>query len=200
MTDVLLLNADYTPLRVVDWQKAVGLVLDKKVQVVAAYAGQIIRSTQLNLPWPAVVVQRRYTRSRGVAPYSRINVIARDGAVCQYCGARPRSRNGRTQWEELTVDHVVPRAQSVAGEVVLPWSGLRVPVTSWENTVTACAKCNRLKGARTPEQAGLTLRALPRRPDEHQLMRLAFTRSASLPPEWRSWIPDDLAATAAMAS
>ena len=81
MTDVLLLNADYTPLRVVDWQKAVGLVLDKKVQVVAAYAGQIIRSTQLNLPWPAVVVQQRYTRSRGVAPQvEHLGTLSRVGS------------------------------------------------------------------------------------------------------------------------
>lgn len=188
MTDVLLLNADYTPLRVLGWQKAVSMLLDKKVQLVAEYTGRCIRSPRLNLPWPAVVVQHTYTRYRSATPFNRVNVFSRDGGSCRYCGATPRSRIGRVRFEELTLDHVVPRAQAQDGLVVLPWSGRKVPVTSWENVVTACVACNRQKGARTPEQAGMRLLSLPVRPEGGASMRLVFSRGLGVPGEWNPFL------------
>jgi hypothetical protein len=50
----------------------------------------------------------------------------------------------------LNLDHVVPRALG----------GL----TTWENVVCACIECNRRKGGRCPEEAGMRLRRKPRRP------------------------------------
>lgn len=75
--------------------------------------------------------------------FSRRNVFKRDRFTCQYCGCQPGS-------EELTIDHVVPRAQ--AG------------VSRWENCVLACVACNKRKADRTPEQASMALRKNPRRP------------------------------------
>ena len=191
MTDVLLLNADYSPLRVLAWEKAVSLVLDDKVVEVVRYADRFIRSQTMTLPWPAVVALRRYARHRDQVSFNRIHVIARDGATCQYCGVKPRSHTGRLKLEELTIDHVVPRAQSVRGKVVLPWTGRKVPVTSWENVVTACTPCNRTKGPRTPAQADMKLQAIPRRPTSREAILATFAR-ARIPDEWRDFLPEDV--------
>ncbi|MCB9795621.1 MAG: HNH endonuclease [Alphaproteobacteria bacterium] len=189
MTDTLLLNADFTPLKVLSWQRAITLMMDEKVGLVVQYADRQVRSARLELPWPAVVALNRYTPFRPRLSYGRMQVIARDRASCQYCGEQPRSRTGRLALDALTVDHVVPRVQAVGGEVVLPWSGMRVPVSCWENVVTACAGCNRVKGGRTPEQAGMRLRSIPRRPSPSDALRLLFAR-VSIPEEWRDFIPE----------
>lgn len=189
MTDVLLLNADYTPLRVLGWQRAVSMLLDERVQLVVEYAGRTIRSARMTLPWPAVVVQRVYTRFRGGVPFNRVNVFCRDGGRCGYCGAAPRSRQGRVRFEALTIDHVVPRCQAREGQVQVPGSARRVPVTSWENVVTACVDCNRTKGARTPEEAGMRLLTTPARPDGGGSTRMIFSRGAAVPGEWSPFLP-----------
>jgi 5-methylcytosine-specific restriction endonuclease McrA len=75
--------------------------------------------------------------------FSRRNVFKRDHNTCQYCGVQPGS-------EELTIDHVVPRAQG--------------GVSSWTNCVLACMACNKHKADRTPEQAKMRLRKPPVRP------------------------------------
>ncbi len=56
--------------------------------------------------------------------FSRRNVFKRDKMCCQYCGKQPGN-------EELTIDHVVPRAQG----------GL----STWTNCVLACIDCNSKK-------------------------------------------------------
>ena len=75
--------------------------------------------------------------------FSRRNIFKRDRYVCQYCGGQPGS-------EELTIDHVVPRAQG--GE------------SRWDNCVLSCVDCNHRKADRTPAQAGMRLRKQPVRP------------------------------------
>ena len=67
-------------------------------------------------------------------------VLARDAYLCQYCGRGSRA---------LTVDHVMPRSRG--GD------------TSWENVVAACVPCNRRKGARLPQEAGMRLMHRPLR-------------------------------------
>lgn len=76
--------------------------------------------------------------------FSRFNIYARDGNTCQYCGVR-FSR------AELNLDHVVPRSRGGA--------------SSWENVVCSCHACNRRKGGRTPDEAGMRLIRRPRRPE-----------------------------------
>ena len=64
--------------------------------------------------------------------------------------------------EELTLDHVVPRAQG--GE------------SRWDNCVLACVECNHAKADRTPQQAGLRLRHKPVRPKWNPLFALRDVR------------------------
>lgn len=188
MLDVLLLNADYSPVRVIHWQRAVCMLLDEKVVQVADYDGREIRAASLTLPWPAVITLRRYAKHRGRLRFNRNNLLARDSWTCQYCGYAPRNASGQPVRSELTMDHVVPRALSVGGMVTLPWSGLQVPVSSWENLSTACRPCNERKAARLPEQAQMTLRTLPRRPSNYEGVQMLFTRR-DVPQEWKDFLP-----------
>ena len=103
-----------------------------------------IQAVRFKLRVPEVVALREYDRLPVAhVTFSRRNIFKRDHYACQYCGAQPGS-------EELTIDHVVPRAQG--------------GVSSWENCVLACMACNKRKADRTPEQAKMRIRKKPVRP------------------------------------
>ena len=104
-----------------------------------------IRAVTFRLRVPEVVTLVSYDRYReSTVTFSRRNLFKRDHSTCQYCGGRPGS-------SELTIDHVLPRAQG--------------GVSSWENCALACVSCNSRKANRTPDQAGMRLRKKPVRPD-----------------------------------
>ncbi|HCF59958.1 MAG TPA: HNH endonuclease [Myxococcales bacterium] len=113
---------------------------------------------------PRVIVLVAYEKlPRTHVRLSRLNIYARDGNTCQYCGRRlPRT--------ELNLDHVVPRSQGGS--------------TSWENVVCSCVPCNLRKGGRTPLQAGMRLRKAPVRPRWTPLLRVQPGRST-----YREWLP-----------
>ena len=145
LTDVLLLNQSFEPLRLVSVRKAIVLLLQEKAELVEAAEARL-RAQHQAFATPLVIRLVRYVpvgRRRRPIPCSRRGVLIRDRDTCQYCGAQP----GR---KHLTLDHVVPRS--------------RGGVTSWENCVAACAACNHRKGGRTPEEAGMALHAAPRSP------------------------------------
>jgi 5-methylcytosine-specific restriction endonuclease McrA len=105
-------------------------------------------------------------RTAEYVPFSRANIYARDNHSCQYCGD-PFPTN------ELTFDHVVPVAHGGRKD--------------WENIVTCCITCNRKKGGRTPDQAGMRLIRHPRRPDRAPAIRITFgLRNA--PESWRDYV------------
>ena len=96
-------------------------------------------------------------------------------------------RDGRPDYATLTMDHVVPKAQATDGYVRLPWTGKRVPTTSWENLVTACHACNGKKGSRTPSQANMQLATIPRKPSPIDGVRLTLAR-LPVPDEWLEYV------------
>lgn len=163
--DTLLLNQGYQPLKVIPWRRALCMTFLGKVEVVSDHLWEVATVSRA-YPVPAVV--RLLKHVRGVPThvrFSRENVYLRDQHLCQYCGRRFRPR-------ELTLDHVVPRAH-----------GGR---TTWRNVVAACVPCNRRKGGRTPEQAGLVLRNYPRRPRWFSPAQHLGLRE--VPEAWRAWI------------
>jgi 5-methylcytosine-specific restriction endonuclease McrA len=113
-------------------------------ELVPAADEPFIQAVRLRLRVPEVVALTQYDRVPvNAVTFSRRNIYKRDRYTCQYCGAQPGS-------EELTLDHVVPRAQG--------------GVSTWENCVLACVGCNKRKADRTPEQAAMPLRKRPVRP------------------------------------
>jgi len=80
--------------------------------VVVSPSGRFLRTPGRPYPIPSVVrLFRMVRRPPGRLALSRKNVFRRDRYTCQYCGARgveltldhvtPRSRGGRTTWENL---------------------------------------------------------------------------------------------------
>jgi len=165
MSSVLVLNATYEPLNVVSVRRAIVLLLKEKAEIVEA-AEAVIRSEHLSLPVPLVIRLVTYIRvpRRFGLPVSRRTVLARDRYTCQYCGSQP----GKAQ---LTVDHVIPRSRG--GKTV------------WENVVIACAACNRRKGDRTPEEAGMRLLSKPTRP---RYVALVLLEGAAHNAAWEKYL------------
>jgi len=186
----LLLNADYQPLKVITWKRAVELIFDERADLVEQYVDRFIRSVSSSQPWPAVVRLREFVSSRARIRFNRQNVLARDGYKCAYCGVAPKTQAGKPRLEDLTLDHVIPRAQSKNGTVRRA-DGKVISVTCWENVVSCCGGiggCNEKKGNRTPEQAGMKLLWQPRAPSRLDVLRMHLRR-VDVPREWREYLP-----------
>lgn len=162
----LVLNQGYQPHTITTWQRALVMTFVDKVEVLAHYSFEV-HTVSSSFQVPAVVrlLQHHRPRPQGVR-FSRQNVYLRDGHRCQYCG---RKGHG----SELTLDHVVPRV--MGGD------------TTWGNVVACCPECNRRKGGRTPEQAGMSLRSRPQRPRWNP-MGLPSRLPERVPEPWRGWI------------
>lgn len=168
MEMTLVLNASYEPLKVVDWQRAMVLWCQQKVEVLEEH-DRVVRAVSFSFKLPSVVRLLHFVklRKRPVVQFTRANIYARDNYTCQYC-------DEAFEPEELTFDHVVPVAQG----------GTR----GWENIVTSCEPCNRRKGARTPKEAGLTLRRQPRRPLVLPSTTMRVAVGYRTPASWRSYL------------
>ena len=59
--------------------------------------------------------------------------------------------------------------------------------TRWDNLVTACQDCNIRKGARTPAQAGMKLRAKPVQPSWIPAVTITVS-TKSIPDAWRDYL------------
>ncbi len=162
----LVLNADfrplsYYPLSLWPWQDVIKAVFLDRVDVVSTY-DQVVHSPNFAMQLPSVVSLKQYVAQDRPPAFTRFNLFLRDRFVCQYC------RSG----VDLTFDHVVPRSR-----------GGR---TTWENIVTACARCNLTKGGRTPAEAHMQPFHKPRRPTSFELQ----DRGRRFPPHHlhESWL------------
>jgi 5-methylcytosine-specific restriction endonuclease McrA len=195
---VLVLNRSYLPVHVTSVRRAFSLVYQGIARVVDGeyrtfdfeqwsrlrvvngherrHNGYDLETPQNGAEWigtsrgrlaaPRVIVLSVFDRvPRRHVRFSRSNVMTRDGFTCQYCGERPPR-------SQLNLDHVVPRAH-----------GGR---STWENVVASCLECNRRKGGRTPEQAGLRLLRAPARPRWTPLATLPLAHVRH--DEWRPFL------------
>lgn len=164
-TSTLILNASYEPLGTVGWETAVSMLYGGKAVVVEEY-DEVVRSAYLTMRIPAVIRLNGYvTKPVKALKFSRVNVYARDGFRCQYCGVKCKT-------SELTYDHVIPRS--------------RGGTTVWDNIVSCCYGCNSKKGGRTPEQARMKLLKKPTRPRAVPKVEFEFT-GKPIPEQWRDY-------------
>lgn len=168
MTHTLLLNATYEAICPVTWQRAITLLTQGKVEVVAEYEDREVRSVKFAIKIPSVVRLLRYAhiKRREHVPFTRANIYARDHYTCQYCDEQFRS-------EDLTFDHVIPASQG--------------GTKCWENIVTACVDCNRRKDNRTPEEADMPLKRHPHRPTSLAVLTVTL-KLRKAPDNWRSFL------------
>ena len=142
MEQTLLLNASYEPLKIVHWQKAMTLWCQGKVEVISSTTGKSApsRSASSCPPSSACCATSKSSGRFDYVPFSRANIYARDDTRASTAARRSRRA-------ELTFDHVVPVAQGGRKD--------------WENIVTCCVSCNRRKGGRTPDEAGMRMMRPP---------------------------------------
>ncbi len=179
-SSVLVLNRSYLPIHTTSVRRAFSLIyqgiaravneqyetfdFESWQQLAVARHADSIGTARGRIRVPRVIVLMAFDRiPRRHVRFSRINIFARDGFICQYCGLRPAR-------SELNLDHVVPRS--------------RGGKTTWENVVCSCLDCNRRKGGRTPEQARLRLRRRPTRPRWTPFMNLMISNVRH-----KEWLP-----------
>lgn len=139
---VAVLSKDYEPLTYCDVERAIVLLYLNKAESIKD-SNQFLRSVTSIFRVPAVIRLLYKTAKRFIPTikYSRRSIHQRDNYTCQYCG----------HTKDLSIDHIMPVS--------------RGGKSTWENTVTACQKCNSKKGSRTPEEAGMPLARKAVRPN-----------------------------------
>lgn len=167
-TEHLILRLDVTgrPLRWIPWQHAV--VLHAR-EMIAWAAGETaftvfgglnrMSGQRSSVTVNSIIAVRgvlRHTAAEHLAPpLSNRELFLRDAHMCLYCGKSfPESL--------LTRDHLRPLS--------------RGGKDAWKNVVTACRSCNHAKGARTPEEAGMCLLAVPYVPNRAEYLVLSNRR------------------------
>lgn len=193
-THVLVLNKMWMAVRVVDARRAFSLLCRDLAEVIRVDDGSYtaydfdswadvsaarhsfdrldhdeydwVRTVHMHIAVPKVIRLLGYDRlPKQQVKLNRRNIFARDRNICQYCGERFPS-------SELSLDHVHPRSQG--------------GVSTWQNLVCACTRCNARKGGRTPKQANMKLIRKPEQPTRNPVisLRLGHEKYAS----WRAFL------------
>ena len=170
MVGVLVLDASYGPIHIVDHHRALTLLFGDKVDVVAP-SQRVVASAHRQIVLPSIIRLRRYVNvpQRG-ATWTRHAVLVRDHFACCYCGVKLSER-------EATIDHVVPQ-----------WlcKSTGQPANTWTNTVTACRACQARKGGRSMHETGMKFfdpGFEPRRPRTRY-----WVLSSEIAPEWKQYV------------
>jgi 5-methylcytosine-specific restriction endonuclease McrA len=177
-TKVLVLNRSYLPIQTTSVRRAISLLyqdiaraVDEQYRIFdfASWAALAANEDKIGLVDKAIRVPRvilllAYDRvPRRYVRFSRFNIYSRDANRCQYCGRQhPRA--------ELNLDHIVPRSKG--------------GTSTWENVVCSCHRCNRMKGGRTPIEAGMRLIRQPYRPQWTPFMTETFSLR-----RYKEWLP-----------
>jgi 5-methylcytosine-specific restriction endonuclease McrA len=169
MRKVLLLNASFEALGTIACARAVALLWKGSAELVERDGDRVLRSQRAVFPVPSVIRLTHYIDIRGRQRRSsskRNRILARDRYKCQYCGVKGNDFT-------LTMDHLLPVS--------------RGGPTSPENLVAACKPCNDRKGARTPEEARMTLICNPAALT-YGIDRRILQHEAEGRPEWRVYL------------
>ncbi len=160
---VLVLNANYEPINVTNTYRAINLMICDKATLILNGRGTI-KSQSKTFPIPSVIrLKKMVVHPRLPIHLTKREVFRRDNYVCQYCGKANI---------QLTIDHVVPRHLG----------GLH----TWNNVVTACPRCNHLKGGKTLEEARMQLISVPKAPPSSATYR--YGRHLADNNEWRPYV------------
>jgi len=179
-SNVLVLNRTFFPVNVITVKNAFCMLYrgaakavdsqyktfdyDSWSQISVEHREEAVALVNRLIKIPRVIILVTYDRiPKTQIRFTRANIFARDGNICQYCG-RSFPKN------ELSIDHLIPR--SYGGK------------STWENVVCSCFGCNRIKGGKTPNQAGMKLLSTPTKPRWTPLRRVSFKDLKR-----KEWIP-----------
>ena len=183
----LVLNADYTTLGIIGWQRALvwSVKYEQKsrmsIDIIDFYKDDwIVGTNNRKHPIPAVVKTSRYFKfHHQTVNFSRKNLFIRDNYTCQYC-------HSQKEINSLTYDHVIPKSA---------WDRKHGSPTCWTNIVTACVTCNRKKANKTPQQANMNLKTTPYAPNKsckffyiNEYILHMSNSGLLIPKEWQIYI------------
>ena len=170
MAQVLLLNASYEPLAVLNHRRAICLLLSGTVETNSTDLIPV-RGVSRIFYTPTIIRLRHYISApRRNVHWSRKAILDRDGYRCAYCGRNMRDQHRRRGKQRVkpTVDHIVPVS--------------RGGKNTWTNTVCACPACNQRKANRMPHEAGMKLRWEPKAPRTD-----TWVASGDIPRAWKMY-------------
>ena len=137
MSNVLVLNFDYTPLNVTSIRRGFVLVDKGKAEIVKSDENPITSGYNTYVR-PLIIRLLKYIKHHvRTLRASRPRIYKRDNYECVYCGSK----------KDLTLDHVLPKSRGGGND--------------WTNLVTSCFKCNLKKGNKTPDEARMFMRQKP---------------------------------------
>jgi len=140
MNKVLVLNSDYTPINVTTTFRGFILVTKGKAEILKS-SDTPLTSDNNTYERPLIIRLLNYVKYRiKTIRFNRQRLFCRDNHKCCYCN----------NTKNLTIDHVIPKS--------------RGGKNSWENLITCCWSCNKFKGNKTPEEAGMKLLSTPYSP------------------------------------
>lgn len=141
---VVVFSKNYLPISRINIRRAICLLVTDKAEPMDLATGAIweVRSPNLIMQVPTHIRLKMTSSERiwKVPPVNRREVLRRDKHQCQYCGST----------KHLTLDHVIPRSKG----------GKHL----WDNVVIACESCNSRKSDRTPQEAKMVLKTMPKAP------------------------------------
>jgi len=177
---VLILNKNWTPIRIKDVKKAILLICRERAVFVDENNYELynweewlkiipekegISTTKGLVKIPEIVLLIEYGKVPVKTPkLTKRNIFIRDEFTCQYTGKK-------VSMKEANTDHVIPVSKK--GK------------STWENMVVSTKKINSFKGNRTPEEAGLKLLKKPKRPKGSQLL---IDPRIKIPESWKKFI------------
>ncbi len=161
---ILRLNKAGQPIDWLTWQDAVCLYSRNLVcwslgDIIYRIHGGFNRITGgrtiIELPSIIACGGKKLIHRRNNPTLSNPALFERDGFRCMYCGKHLHR-------SQLTRDHIVPSSRG--GKDV------------WENVVAACRRCNQHKDNHLLEDTGMSLIALPYRPNVAEYLALVNSR------------------------
>lgn len=166
MNDVLLLNQDYSPLKITSLKRGFKLVFKGKAEVIHYDELKPIITDVKNYVRPTIIRLLRYiSLPYRKIPLTRDNIYKRDDYKCIYCNT---SRS-------LTLDHVIPRSKGGNNE--------------WDNLVTCCHSCNVYKGGKSVDEflniTGFKMRHKPYKPNYLQFLSIM---NSGMKDEWITYL------------
>jgi len=165
---VLLLNASEEVLRIIDWKKAVKLIVSGRAKRPFGYDKTYqIETTSGTFVLPAAIMLVEYIRipNDDFQP-TRTNILRRDNWTCQYCGKKSRDK------KLMTIDHVKPKSKG--GD------------SGWTNLVCACIKCNQRKANMSLKKSGMKLKRSPKKPNVYAMKLVGLDHQGK--ELWSRWI------------
>lgn len=150
MDRVVVLNGDYSFLNLISWRRAICMIMKGKAEVLK-YSDKVItiaegKVMQIPLVLKLIKIVRMIYRNR--VPFSKRNVMIRDGYKCVYCEST----------DTLTIDHVIPISKNGKSD--------------FDNCVTCCKTCNAKKKDRTPSEAKMYMKRKPYSPTISEFIKI----------------------------